>query len=234
MSTQTDIATKEARYRLEVLKHDTEHEDLRHNRRLTHIEHVALTHLLKEIHRLNEAISHQEKMLMHYRERKIKARHKPAATRSAHTKPHGTTQKGMSTLAADLSIAALIVTLLAAVAYFNIPGPRPAAAQGDYPQHVTAPGQYVHIITATATAVKATSGTLLLLAVNSPQTGTVSLFDLTGANCTGTPSTNTFAVLTTSSSASGNWVSLPFNASFTNGICLKASVTAMDITAVYQ
>jgi hypothetical protein len=91
-------------------------------------------------------------------------------------------------------------------------------------------GEFAHITGTTATAVKATSGVLIQINVNTAAIGTVSVFDLASASCTGTPSTNVAAVLTATATSIGVF---PFHAHFVNGICAKASA-AMDLTAVYQ
>lgn len=92
-------------------------------------------------------------------------------------------------------------------------------------------GVYTHITGTTATTVKATAGTFLGLNVNTSAAGTVSIFDLATAACTGTPSTNTVAVLTVNATDPPH--ATPFNLYFSNGICVKASV-AMDLTAGSQ
>lgn len=94
--------------------------------------------------------------------------------------------------------------------------------------------QYTHITTTTATAVKATPGYLHTVNINTANAaaGTVSIFDLAAASCTGTPATNTVAVITTPASTNG----LPpyiYDLNFLNGICVKASQT-MDITISAQ
>jgi hypothetical protein len=92
-------------------------------------------------------------------------------------------------------------------------------------------GSFTHITGTTATAVKGTAGTLLGINLNTSGAGTISIFDLVSGSCTGTPSTNTVAVLTIA--ATENARSIPFNDSLLNGICVKASA-AMDITVNYQ
>ena len=88
-----------------------------------------------------------------------------------------------------------------------------------------------HITGTTATAVKGNNGTLTALNLNTSASGTISIFDLATAACTGTPSTNTIAVLTVAATEIAR--SIPFNTYFQNGICIKASV-AMDLTVGYQ
>ncbi len=92
-------------------------------------------------------------------------------------------------------------------------------------------GEFAHITSTTASAVKASSGILMRLSVNTPAAGTVSIFDLASGSCTGTPSTNTLAVVTVTASTQPQPIA--FDAHTLNGICVKASV-AMDLTAVYQ
>jgi len=89
----------------------------------------------------------------------------------------------------------------------------------------------VHITGTTATAVKATSGTLIAINLNTSAAGTVSVFDLASASCTGTPSTNIIAVMTIGATELAR--AIPFNLNFVNGICVQASV-AMDLTIGYQ
>lgn len=88
-----------------------------------------------------------------------------------------------------------------------------------------------HITGTTATSVTDSSGTLLNIAINTPANGTVSIFDLKSASCTGTPATNTVAVVTATSTQSP--VLIPFNTAMKNGICVKASA-GMDLTVGFQ
>jgi len=91
---------------------------------------------------------------------------------------------------------------------------------------------YVHITGTTATVVKATApATLVSLTVNTPVAGTISVFDLAGAACTGTPATNTVAVIT--ATATAPIATLPYNVAMNNGICVKTSI-AMDLTVSAQ
>jgi len=102
------------------------------------------------------------------------------------------------------------------------------------PGRSTPSNQYTHITGTTATVVKGTAGVLHVVSINSANAvaGTVSLFDLAAASCTGTPATNTVAVITTPASTTA----LPpfvYDVNFLNGICVKASA-AMDITVSAQ
>jgi hypothetical protein len=94
--------------------------------------------------------------------------------------------------------------------------------------------QYTHITGTTATTVKATAGFLHTVNINTGNAvaNTVSLFDLASAGCTGTPATNTVAVIQVPASINA----LPpflYDVNFLNGICVKASA-AMDITVSAQ
>jgi hypothetical protein len=92
-------------------------------------------------------------------------------------------------------------------------------------------GSYTHITGTTATAVKGTPGSFLGINLNTSGAGTISVFDLAAASCTGTPSTNVVAVLTIA--ATENARAIPFNDALQNGICVKASA-AMDFTVSSQ
>ena len=98
-------------------------------------------------------------------------------------------------------------------------------------QQPTTLGPYTHITGTTATVIKAGPGTLLSVVVNTPAAGTISVFDLAAASCTGTPATNVVAVITATATAPLG--TLSYNMPLTNGICVKASV-AMDITVSAQ
>lgn len=102
---------------------------------------------------------------------------------------------------------------------FALPGSAPLAFQ------------YTHVTGTTATVVKGTAPAFLhAISINgaNASAATVSLFDLPLASCTGTPATNTVAVITTPASANGLPTYL-YDVNFLNGICIKASA-AMDIT----
>jgi hypothetical protein len=90
---------------------------------------------------------------------------------------------------------------------------------------------YTHVTTTTATPAKATPGTLTNLAINTAAAGTISIFDLTGTNCVGTPATNVVAVITVNATDTAH--TIPYNLAFINGVCTKASA-AMDYTVGTQ
>jgi hypothetical protein len=93
-------------------------------------------------------------------------------------------------------------------------------------------GNYAHVASTTATAIKAAGGTLVSLTINTPAAGTVSIFDLPSASCTGTPATNTIAVITATSSAP--LATFRYNVETYQGICVKASSASIDFTVSYQ
>lgn len=90
---------------------------------------------------------------------------------------------------------------------------------------------YTHITGTTATVVKPGPGTLHSIVVGTPAVGTISLFDLAPAACTGTPITGIVSVIT----ATATFPAAPeiYDTLFTLGICAKASAT-MDITVSAQ
>jgi hypothetical protein len=92
-------------------------------------------------------------------------------------------------------------------------------------------GTYTHITGTTATAVKGIAGRFLNLNVNTAAAGTVSVFDLATAACTGTPATNAVAVITVNATDPSH--TNTYNQFLLNGICVKASV-AMDLTVGFQ
>lgn len=89
------------------------------------------------------------------------------------------------------------------------------------------------LTTAATTSVKATGGTLRRIAITTPAaSATIKLFDLASASCTGTPATNPKAVITLPS-AIGVPVSLEFQQSFANGICVLTS-GATNLTVIFD
>jgi hypothetical protein len=91
--------------------------------------------------------------------------------------------------------------------------------------------QFTHVTGTTATVAKAYSGFLHALTVNTSAAGTISIFDLAAASCTGTPSTNTVAVITAIAASPPE--NLLYDVNLLNGLCVKASV-AMDFTVSSQ
>jgi len=87
-----------------------------------------------------------------------------------------------------------------------------------------------HITGTTATVVKGTPGLLHTVSINTGAAGTVSVFDLASASCTGTPATNTVAVITATTTTLQTF---SYDTNLLNGICVKASV-GMDLTISSQ
>jgi hypothetical protein len=98
------------------------------------------------------------------------------------------------------------------------------------PGQQTPATSYAHITATTATAVKANAGFLHTLSINTGGAGTVSVFDLATAACTGTPATNTVAVIT---AVATTLQTFTYDVAMLQGVCVKASV-AMDLTVSYQ
>ena len=89
------------------------------------------------------------------------------------------------------------------------------------------------ITSAATTAVKATGGTLRRIAVTTEvANATIKLFDIAGASCTGTPSTNPRGVLTLPAAIS-NPFTLELQEPFVNGICVLTS-GATNLTVVFD
>jgi hypothetical protein len=126
----------------------------------------------------------------------------------------------------------------AACPYFSVAynpgGASASSATLDYafttPGSPPPPYAYSHITTTTATAIKAFAGTVHTLSINLGAAGTVSLFDLPTASCTGTPATNQVAIVTATATTLQTFT---YDVNFLQGICLKASL-AMDLTVSYQ
>jgi hypothetical protein len=89
---------------------------------------------------------------------------------------------------------------------------------------------YTHVTGTTATAVKGFAGVLHTVTINTGGAGTLSIFDLASANCTGTPATNTVAVITAVATTTQTFT---YDVNMANGICVKASA-AMDFTVSSQ
>lgn len=99
-----------------------------------------------------------------------------------------------------------------------------------FPPGYSAPAfRFLHVTGTTATSVVGPTF-LHSLSINTGAAGTISLFDLPSASCTGTPSTSPVAVVTATTSS---LLSLLYDVNVTQGICVKASA-AMDFTISYQ
>jgi hypothetical protein len=119
---------------------------------------------------------------------------------------------------------------------YSTGGASTAVYQMDYvftPPGTSVTGGYTHITSTTATVVKAGPGVLHSVVVGLSAAGTISLFDLAPASCTGTPATNIVSVITEFASAAPPPPPEIYDTLFVNGICVKASAT-MDITVSSQ
>jgi hypothetical protein len=88
---------------------------------------------------------------------------------------------------------------------------------------------YTHLASTTATVIKSGAGVVQSVAINTAAAGTITLFDLVPASCTGTPSTNVVSIIDGSNATPRNYGTL-----FQNGICVKASSGSIDFTVVSQ
>jgi hypothetical protein len=197
---------------------------------------------LDRVHRSNEALPQR------FGKASAKGPLSPSTLRGIVQKEETMNKNTKITIATTLA-AAIVISLAGWLAEIR---PPVVHAQGDY-QRVTVYGSagvplhedsggnlyayvsyvklntsYVHITGTSATPVPGSS--LIQISVNTPAPGTIGVFDLPAASCTGSPSTNTIGIITTTSSP-GQTAS--FNASVQNGICVKTSA-AMDLTVVYQ
>jgi hypothetical protein len=91
-------------------------------------------------------------------------------------------------------------------------------------------GNYKYISTATTTTVLAQSGYLYSITINGGTAGVVTLFDVTGASCTGTPGSGKFATIETIGST--NPVTLTYNTRVNSGICV-VTAAATDLTVTF-
>jgi len=111
------------------------------------------------------------------------------------------------------------------------PGSLRIAGNAVAPLWTTESGEFTHIADTTAHAVRNNEGQLKSIIIGTPAAGTVSVFDLASASCTGTPSTNIVSVITVTSTPPPQAIAI--NAHLHNGICVQASA-AMDVTVVRQ
>lgn len=91
-------------------------------------------------------------------------------------------------------------------------------------------GNYKYIASATTTTVLAQPGYLYSVTINGGTAGVVTLFDVTGASCTGTPGGGKFATIETI--AATNPTTLTYNVHVLNGICI-VTAAATDLTVSF-
>lgn len=91
---------------------------------------------------------------------------------------------------------------------------------------------YAHVTGTAATEIFtfADNKTLHTVTINTGAAGTLKIFDLASAACTGTPSTNIIASITVTA---GTLQTLTYDANMSAGLCVQASA-AMDVTISYK
>lgn len=83
----------------------------------------------------------------------------------------------------------------------------------------------------TTTTVKGTAGILVGIAINTPVAGTIGIYDIASAGCSGTPGSGKKASITIATPQDEAKV-LQFNMAMANGICLVTS-SSSDLTALW-
>lgn len=86
-------------------------------------------------------------------------------------------------------------------------------------------GTKVYINTATTTTVLAGTGFIDSVTINGGTGGVVTLYDIAGTGCSGTPASGKFAAIASATSP----VTLFYNARVTNGLCI-VTAAATDLT----
>jgi hypothetical protein len=92
-------------------------------------------------------------------------------------------------------------------------------------------GNYVYIASATTTTVKPINGYLHTVTINGGTAGVVTLYDVTGSGCTGTPGSGKFATIETIGAT--NPVTLTYDLATKNGICV-VTAAATDLTVGFN
>jgi hypothetical protein len=92
-------------------------------------------------------------------------------------------------------------------------------------------GNYKYISTATTTMVRPTSGYLHTVTINGGTAGVVTLYDIAGAGCTGTPASGKFATI--EAIGATNPVTLVYDLATVNGICV-VTAAATDLTVSFN
>jgi hypothetical protein len=92
------------------------------------------------------------------------------------------------------------------------------------------PYLYTRVTSTGAIIVKTVPGFLHNVNINTGAAGTVTVFDIPGASCTGTPAVNQVAIITATTTTLQTFT---YDVAMSQGICVKASAT-MDITVSAQ
>jgi hypothetical protein len=90
---------------------------------------------------------------------------------------------------------------------------------------------FKYIATATTTTVKPAPGFLHSVTINGGTAGVVTLYDITGTGCTGTPASGKFATIETIGAT--NPVTLTYDLATLNGICV-VTAAATDLTVTFN
>lgn len=92
-------------------------------------------------------------------------------------------------------------------------------------------GGYFEIDAPGTTAVKGSGGILHKIVVNTPAAGSIAVYDIASAGCSGTPASGELARVTLNSTSEP--VSLAYDLKTANGICVVTSASA-DVTVVFE
>lgn len=106
-----------------------------------------------------------------------------------------------------------------------------ALPPSDVQAQAAASQQYKYISTATTTAVRDGAGYLGSVIVNGGTAGAVTLYDIAGTGCTGTPASGKFATIEAISAT--NPTPLAYNLRVTSGICV-VTAQATDLTVTWN
>jgi hypothetical protein len=91
--------------------------------------------------------------------------------------------------------------------------------------------QYKYINSAATTIVKPTNAYLHAVVINGGTAGVVTLFDIAGNGCTGTPASGKFATIETISAT--NPTTLHYDIALQNGLCI-VTAAATDLTISFN
>jgi len=124
----------------------------------------------------------------------------------------------------QLLLAVLLSFFVGFIAH-DMMQPQASHAQG------AANAQYLYIVTAVTTTVDAQAGFLQTVTINGGVAGTITLYDIAGTGCTGTPASGKFAVI--EAIGATNPTTLIYNLKTKNGLCI-VTAAATDITVTYN
>lgn len=92
-------------------------------------------------------------------------------------------------------------------------------------------GRYLYISTSTTTTVNAQSGFLYTVTINGGTPGVITLYDIAGSGCTGTPSSGKLATIETIGTT--NPVTLTYNLKTNSGLCVVTAANT-DLTVTFN